>query len=257
MSTPPFTSARKEKLSTEIIRQIRTAILNGDYNQGDLLPPEKELIIQFGVSKHTIREALRALEGMGLICMKRGASGGPEVRPIDWQTARDGFSGFLHFQEVSIRELSEVRKLIEPHIARKAAEFFDENSFAELVEAHEKCAALIKKGQRSVEAEVSFHVLLAKYSGNKVLWVMLDFVDNVLAEMKKGMRLNPESSLEVQAEHQKIMDAVRAKDPDGAEKAMYEHICNVENRLTKHELRLNSIGAKQPRPETEKTAAPR
>lgn len=228
-----FTPARKEKLSTEIIRQIREAILSGTLKQGDALSPEKELTIQFGVSKHTIREALRALEGMGLINVKRGAGGGPEVSSIDWKTAREGFAGFLHFQDISIEELSEVRKLIEPYIARKAAELFDDTAVKELLEAHEACRKLIESEQNFIggEPEIMFHVLLAKHTGNKVLWVILDFVNNVLAETKKAMKPSSEFSIQVQAAHQKIVDAIVARNPELAERCMYEHICEVEEGL--------------------------
>lgn len=215
--------------------------MNGEYNQGDLLPTEKELIAQFGVSKHTVRESLRALEEMGFISMKRGASGGPEVRSIDWQTARDGFAGFLYFQDVSIKELSDMRKILEPHIARKAAELFDANIFGELAEVHEKCSDFIKKKQCAIEGWTKFHVLLAKLSGNKVLWVMLDFVNNALANKEKLVKPDSEFSAQVQADHQKIMDAIQAKDPDAAASHMYNHICEVERRIKNSENRRTKL----------------
>jgi len=74
-----FRSASHDKMSTHIIRQVRDAILKGQLQAGQCLPPEKDLITQFGVSKHTLREALRSLEAMGFIEIKRGAGGGPVV----------------------------------------------------------------------------------------------------------------------------------------------------------------------------------
>lgn len=237
-----FTPARKEKLSTEIIRQIREAILCGALKQGDTLSSEKELMTQFGVSKHTIREALRTLEGMGLINVKRGAGGGPEVSSIDWKTAREGFAGFLHFQDISIDELSEVRKLIEPYIARKAAEVFDNAAIEELRATHETCRKLVESGQNLIGGgpEIMFHVLLGKHTGNKVLWVILDFVNNVLAETKKAMQPSLEFSKEVQAAHQKIVDAIVSGDPEGAERCMYEHICEVQEGLKRCAEKLDT-----------------
>ena len=96
-----FKPPKKEKIPTAIIRQFRTAILQGKLVPGQALPNEKELIKEFNVSKHTLREALRTLEWLGLITIKLGAGGGPVVREIDFDNAREYFTTFLHIQKVS------------------------------------------------------------------------------------------------------------------------------------------------------------
>ncbi len=228
-----FTPEKKEKISSLIIRQIRTAIMQGRLKPGEALPPEKELITQFGVSKHTLREALRALEGMGLIVIRRGAGGGPVVSRVDWETARDSFADFLHFQDFSLGHLSEVRRIIEPYIARRAAEIFTPEADAELLALHAECRRLYDEGESLVgaEAEIMFHVLLGKHAGNPVLWVILDFVNNMLAEAKRKMKPGGDFCLMVLNGHQRIVDAVLARDPDGAERWMREHILEVEREL--------------------------
>ena len=143
-----FKTAKKDKISTHIIKQIREAILLGKLKPGETLPPEKELVVQFNVSKHTLREALRTLEGMGLINIRRGAGGGPVVTEVDMETTRDCMASFLHFQNVSINDLSEVRKVIEPYLARHAAESFNDEDKAELELLHESCQEIFKKGEK-------------------------------------------------------------------------------------------------------------
>ena len=159
-----FKTAKKDKISTHIIKQIREAILLGKLKPGETLPPEKELVVQFNVSKHTLREALRTLEGMGLINIRRGAGGGPVVTEVDMETTRDCMASFLHFQNVSINDLSEVRKVIEPYLARHAAESFNDEDKAELELLHESCQEIFKKEKNLVgaQAEIDFHVFLAK-----------------------------------------------------------------------------------------------
>ena len=71
-----FKIARTSTITQKIINQIRTAILEGKLKPGDVLPPEKELMEQFGVSKQTLRESLRALEHMGMIDVRKGIGGG-------------------------------------------------------------------------------------------------------------------------------------------------------------------------------------
>jgi len=228
-----FKPAKKDKISTIIIQQIRSAIMQGKLKPGQALPHEKDLIEQFGVSKHTLREALRTLEGMGLITIKRGAGGGPVVSEIDFDTAREYFSSFLYFQKISRSDISELRKLAEPYIARKVAENVTPEIIADLEKIQEECRELISQGKSLVgaEAEIMFHVYLARLSNNAILWVIMDFVNNMLAEIKVAMKPGAEFSRKVLEAHQKILDAIKSGEPDRAAAAMYDHICEVAEEL--------------------------
>lgn len=228
-----FKPAKQDKISTLIIKQIRAAILQGKYQPGESLPTESELTAQFGVSKHTVREALRALEGMGFITIRRGAGGGPIVCKIEWETARESFADFLHFQDVSLQELSEIRLLLEPYIARRAAENFTPEQVVELREIHARCEDLVRRNKSLVgaEAEVMFHVLLAKHSGNSALWVVLDFVNNILMETKREIHPGQDFSVRVLEAHRNILKAIEDRDGAAAEKSMRDHVLAVEKEL--------------------------
>ena len=228
-----FAPASREKISTQIMQQIRDAVMQGKLKPGQALPQEKDLMAEFGVSKHTLREALRSLETLGLLTIRRGAGGGPVVSEIDWVTARDYFSNFLHFQKFTLADLSEVRKLVEPYIARKAAEQITRDNLEELREAHADCVKAFHANEDVVrsETEVKFHVLLGKYAANPFLWVMLDFVNNMLADAKHKLKPGKNFSAKVIRAHQRILDAIESRDPGLAEQAMFEHICEVEEGL--------------------------
>ncbi len=236
-----FQSAAKDKMSTHIIRQVREAILKGELQTGQCLPPEKELIIQFGVSKHTLREALRTLEAMGFIEIKRGAGGGPVVSEVDMKTTRDSIANFLHFQNVSISSLSEVRKILEPYLARRAAETFGAKEIEILEDIDRKCLEIFKRDKNIVgrREEIDFHVFLAKASRNPVMEMILDFVNSVLTDMKSHMKPGVEFSEHVLAAHQKVLKAIKAGDADGAEEAMYQHISQVEEELSELGVQKN------------------
>ena len=228
-----FAIASKEKISTQIMQQIRGAIMQGKLQPGQALPQEKDLVAEFGVSKHTLREALRSLETLGFITIRRGAGGGPVVSEIDWSTARDYFSSFLHFQKFTLADLSEVRKLVEPYIARKAAEQITQENLEELRAAHGDCVKAFHANKNVIrnETEVRFHVLLGKYAANPFLWVMLDFVNNMLADAKHKLKPGKDFSAKVIAAHQRILDAIEMRDPERAAQAMYDHLCEVEEGL--------------------------
>ena len=228
-----FKSASKDKMSTTIIRQVREAILHGELKPGESLPPEKDLIVQFGVSKHTLREALRALEGMGFISIRRGAGGGPVVSEVDMETTRESVANFLHFQNVSIQDLSDVRKIIEPYLARRAAETFTPQDMAEFLALHDTCKALYDQGQSLATAkeEVNFHVFLAKQTHNPILVLVLDFVNSLLKDVKANLQPGMEFSRKVLDAHQEIVDAIQARDGEAAARHMLAHIREVESEL--------------------------
>ena len=103
-----FTNVSQGKRSVFIINQIRESILLGRLKPGDRLPSEQKLLEQFGVSRFTLREALSSLETLGFVEIRKGAGGGPVVKEVDIDVARDAVANFLHFQKVSIQDLSEV-----------------------------------------------------------------------------------------------------------------------------------------------------
>jgi len=228
-----FTSAKKQRVSSVVIKQIKGAILSGEVKPGDLLPPEKELIEQFGVSKHTLREALRTLEAMGFITIKRGAGGGPVVSEIGLEKTRESFTNFLHFKNVSVRDLSEVRKLIEPYLAKRAAENFTEADIAQLHTYQKECEELYNRGETLVgaKAEIGFHTYLAENTGNTILLVILDFVNNLLTSVKENLHPGMDFAKAVLDAHQEIIDAIEAHDSEKAYESMLKHIQEVEAAL--------------------------
>ena len=227
-----FTSAKQDKVSTQIVRQIKGAIMDGKLKPGEALPQEKDLVTSFGVSKHTLREALRTLEGLGLLTIRRGAGGGPVVSEIDWDTAREYFTSFLYFQDFTLADICEVRTLMEPHIARRATELMTAEELAELVQVHRECVEAFNQKQGVIsDLEVRFHVLMGKFTGNAVLWVVLDFVNNILADAKHKLKPGEDFSSKVIAAHERIIAAMSARDPDGAAAAMYDHMREVGEGL--------------------------
>lgn len=226
-----FRQVRHNKVALDIIAQIREAILSGSLNPGDRLPAERELVSKFGVSKHTLREAIRALEVLGFLEVRKGAGGGAVVLEVDMKTTRASIANFLYFQDVSIKNLSEVRKVLEPYLARMAAERLSSQELDALEAVHQSCVQAVARGEAMRRQEIDFHRILAQVSGNPVLVLILDFVNSLLADSKT--RLEPKQDFldEVLAAHERILKAIRARDPELAGKEMYRHVCDVEDSL--------------------------
>ena len=226
-----FSRVEQNKVALDIIRQVREAILEGKLQAGDRLPPEKQLLTKFGVGKHTLREAVRALEAMGFLSIRKGYGGGAVVLEVDMNTTRDSIANFLHFQNVSVRNLSEVRKLVEPYLARLAAERLNQDGLEILSDCNESCQEALQLGQSMSRHEIKFHRILAEASGNPVLTLMLDFVNSVLTDSKSHLQPGPAFSKQVLSAHERILAAVSARDPERAEAEMRDHVCEVEEAL--------------------------
>ena len=228
-----FREVPRDKVSLRIVNQIREAILSGRLRPGDRLPPEGELLNQFGVSKHTLREALRALETMGFLDIRKGAGGGPVVSEVDRETARNSIANFLHFKDVTVRDLSEVRRVLEPYLARMAAEKLSGEQIRRMEGMNRDLGRVVEQGGSVIggEFEIGFHTILADAVGNPVLSLILDFVTSLLTDVKLRLKPGPEFSRRVLESHQALLEAFRERAADRAAELMLRHVREVEEDL--------------------------
>ena len=230
-----FKTARPSTITQKIIDQIRTAILAGKLRPGDVLPPERELMEQFGVSKQTLRESLRALEHMGLIDVRKGIGGGAHIVEVNIEVTKQSLANFLYFKNLSIENLSELRKLLEPHAAEKAARDISKEDLEHLKQLNDTARDNLNKNflQELSHNEINFHRVIAKNTGNPILILILDFVENLLEDFKKVLKPDQVFSKSVLDAHDKIFAAICSKDPDKASTEMYQHVLEVELHLAK------------------------
>lgn len=220
-----FDSARKnEKVTDLIIGQIRDAVLSGQLKPGDRLASEKELVAQFDVSKATLREALRALEVMGLVESRKGASGGVYITEVKLQTTIHSMMNFLHFKSLSIAEITMVRFMLEPNIARLVAARINEEQLSTL---ESFITSEETNPQNSKTKDIGFHRYLARLAGNSMLVLIVDFIENHLDEIKQSLDLPGEFYEKVREAHRRIVDCLEEKDPEGAGEAMTRDVLEV------------------------------
>src|SRR5438876_11280414 len=112
-----FQRVRVSRVSEEVVRQVQEAIFSGTLGPGDRLPPERELAEQFGLSRMSVRDALRTLESNGLVETKVGSNGGAFIRKPNSDPFRETISSMLRSNKSKIMELTETRKVVETSIA--------------------------------------------------------------------------------------------------------------------------------------------
>jgi GntR family transcriptional regulator, transcriptional repressor for pyruvate dehydrogenase complex len=223
-------ASRTHKISDQIIEQIRNAILSGRFKPGDKVASEKELMSEFGVSKATLREALRVLEGMGLVEIRKGIAGGVFIAEVDMRTTIHGIINFLHFKTVSIKDITMIRYLLEPPVAQIAASRIQPEDIVKLDNMIVEHPAV---PQTIVSREIGFHRYLARMTENPILILVMDFIDNILNDIKFQLDPGADFYHKVAKAHQAILECLKEKDGMGARREIVNDLLEVGNDLAR------------------------
>lgn len=216
-------------LRGRIERHVRELIETGAIAPGERLPTERELADRLGVSRVPIREAIRTLSAQGLIEVRERRGMFVAERNVD--ATVDQLTEALLRQRVAFDELFAVRQLLEPASARWAASHADAEGIARLREIHARMARATQAdppdGDTIRWCDHELHLALATCSGNSLLRRVLASIQGLHTEHVAGSRRLIGRADEALEDHRRIIDAVAARDPDGAEAAMVEHLVRV------------------------------
>jgi GntR family transcriptional repressor for pyruvate dehydrogenase complex len=215
-----LTTIQRTNVVDEIVDQLMAYV--SELKPGDRIPAERQLIRQLGVSRSSMREALRVLASRGLIEVREG---------LGTFVAKNHDPFISHALLVSsliggqtARELHEVRAHVEPFCARLAAERATPADRAEIEATLERQAAALTSVDEFLDADVAFHLAIAQASENRVLVQMLRTVRALtMARMATLLSARRDMGRSYE-EHRRIYDAVAARDPEGAEAAMRAHL---------------------------------
>ncbi len=221
---------RNRKISDNIIQHIRELFASGQLNPGDKLGSEKELMDAFGVSKATLREALRVLEAMGIVEIRKGLTGGVFAAQVDMKTTISSILGFLRFESVSISDITMLRYLIEPHVVRIAISCLSDGHIKKLQEIVQE-PQTVDPSNRQFKG-VGFHRYLARMTGNSLIILMMDFIDNLLEDMKDKAGLGPDFYRSVYQYHSRILNRIMEKDTVGAQEILVQDILATGNIIS-------------------------
>jgi len=214
--------------------KLRSAIFSGELRGGERLPSEDELGRQFGVSRTTVREALRSLVAQGLLDKTPGVKGGSFVRDVDHQSLgailRESLHVRLQLGTLRADEVAMVRQYLEVPAARLAAEHRSARDLAALREVVARQKSISVDDPEVAELDARFHSTIASASGNRAV---SSFVSALHAETEPVhyLDLSPEVGRETVRQHQAILAAIEAGDPDAAERAMVEHLSYLRDHL--------------------------
>jgi len=234
-------AVRPKKTADLLADRIRRQIVDGDLREGDWLPTEAELIEQYGVSRPTLREAIRLLEAESLVRVRRGPPGGAQVSIPGPTAAAPLFGLVLTMAGTTLGDVYDARLTIEPAAARRLAE---RGSDAD----HDAFAAEIDRVATSTEARLLFgaatvdlHRRLVELAGNQTLATVITMLGTITSRhVEAAYRESPRSPEEIAADnrravrsYRRLLTHLRERDGDAAEQHWFNHMRAVRERLTR------------------------
>jgi GntR family transcriptional repressor for pyruvate dehydrogenase complex len=226
-----FTAVRKTRLFEGVAKQIQRLIVEGALKPGDLLPPERELAERFAVSRSSVRDAIRTLEIVGLVVPRQGE--GTVVADVSPEAVVMPIAAVLGRKRELISELLDIRKMIEPALAARAAERATPEEIARLEDILRRQRVKTQRGEPAVEEDAEFHYELALAAKNGVVRRVIDVLMRLLRETRaRSLQTHgrPERSL---AGHRRIVEAIKRRDPAAAERAVRRHVEEIESIVLK------------------------
>lgn len=204
-----------------IVDQIEQAIVTGAIPVGSQLASERDLMVQFGVSRPTVREALRILQSMGLIESKPGTRGGPQVLAPSSKTLSRSFRAMVGTDALSVADLVQYRVLLEGSTSTLAALRHTSEQLARMRRAVDRMSqAAADNDPDFAEADLEFHEAIWAASGNSILEMSGQAVSGVLRGLMQRDAEGPEHDNRVKLASAEIdrglFDAIAARTPDRA-----------------------------------------
>jgi GntR family transcriptional regulator, transcriptional repressor for pyruvate dehydrogenase complex len=226
-----YKAIRTSRLYEQIVEQIEKSVRDGLLKAGDQLPAERELALQFGVSRTAVREAVKTLAEKGLVEAYSGR--GTFVTGNRQSGMRQSLDRLVDSgNPKSSGYLVEVREIIEPEFSALAATRIDEQHLTLMREAIAVMDRSMHDQDAYIEADLDFHLSLAEAVANPIILALLDSIVAVLREQRSsifGVEGGPERG---QFHHKRILEAIEKRDPVMAREAMRNHLQQVREDST-------------------------
>jgi len=224
-----FEAIPRNKVYQEVAKQLERRITE-ELKPGDLLPPERQLVQMLGVSRSSVRDAIRSLELKGLLEPRQGI--GTVVCRPDATRANPLATALLEKRKM-VAELLDVRNMIEPPLAGRAALHVSRDEIAEMEEILVRQEEKVRGGELGIDEDSEFHYNIALASNNSAVLKIVDVLMDLLRETRERtlqVEGRQEKSL---AGHHRILSALKRGDAAAAEAAMRRHLEEVESIVLK------------------------
>jgi len=235
------------RVADQVTDELQDWFRSGELTPGMRLPPERELAARFGVSRTSLRDALRRLELLGYLDARQGD--GTYVRVPGAEAMSQPFRNLVSTLPQNAADLLEFRSLLEPEVAALAAAHLTPASRQELLDSLGRQQALPRQSPKLSREDALFHDALARAAGNAVVLRVLETLRDLLHDVR-AISLPAAGASRTVAEHERVVLAVLAQDQDAARQAMRDHLENVTQtyRVAVASLQHSGLHPPSPRP---------
>jgi len=230
-----FEPLRTERTFEVIARQLREAIYTERFKPGDKLPTERELANIFNASRAAVRSAVLNLEQSGLLQIRKGSGGGFFVREPGFEPVRDSLNELLKLGKATVSDLAEVRGVLEPEASRLAAIRAEpediESMEASIVNLKERMSRCLPRRP----ADFNFHICVATGAKNPAIILLIRALTDIIYQTTGSYVVESPDNEAIIDQHRRILDAIKAKDPETARVAALKHVSEMKALFGQYE----------------------
>jgi GntR family transcriptional regulator, transcriptional repressor for pyruvate dehydrogenase complex len=216
------TPVSRTKLTASVFEQLLSYVVGGTWKAGDRIPPERDLCQQLGIARTSLREALKAMELVGMLDSRVGD--GTFVCPRSEFLSRPLLWAFTGSDHDELQEIMEARTIIEENLAGLAAERGTDDQIKQIGDAVQMMRDSIARGDSSLEADMAFHIAVSTAAQNGVLLNAVQLLRNLMRQWIHYKLLIPDVPEVVLKRHISIYKAIAARKPAAARTAMRQHL---------------------------------
>jgi GntR family transcriptional regulator, transcriptional repressor for pyruvate dehydrogenase complex len=220
-----FSRVTVDRVSQVIVDQIKLLIRDGKLRPGDRLPSERDLCQRFGVSRVTVREALRVLEASGLVAIRVGAHGGAFLTTPSAERLGEGLADLLSLSPLTATTVTEARMVVELGILPLVVERATDEDITDLFAMVEEGHAALQEGLYTMGMSAAFHVRVAGCTHNPAIEMLVhSFHGPMLMSLRQAQVAAPLMGHLGTEEHRELAEAIQRRDLPAAERVMRAHL---------------------------------
>ncbi len=230
-----FSPVSVDRVSQVIVDQIKLLIREGRLNRGDRLPSERDLCQLFGVSRVTVREAMRVLEASGLVEIRVGARGGAFVTSPTAERLGEGLADLMSLSPLTAANVTEARQIVELGILPLVVERATERDIKELMELVDQGQEALDRSEYTMALSAAFHVRVSTCAHNPAIEMLVQtFHGPMLMSLRQAQIVAPAMGRRGTDEHRRLVEAIAQRNTDRAVNVMRTHLNRTARLLADH-----------------------
>lgn len=228
-----FTPVTSSRVSQVVVNQVRELVRSGRLGTGDKLPSERDMCDLFGVSRVTVREALRILETNGIVEIRVGAQGGAYITAPSRERVGESLADLMLLSPITAREVTEARMIFELGAIPLVVERATAEDLAGLRSLCEEARVALAEGSYTMTMSAAYHMRLASSTHNAAIEALVhSFYGLMVSSLREAQMIEPLMGHRGSEEHLELIDAIAIRDIDAVSAIMRRHLGRTADRVS-------------------------